>query len=69
MPGPAMNRLVRYHGASAGALVVYWLVINGLAELLGLPYVAAFVVGTGRCIRLEPGHEFSLGLGKPARSP
>lgn len=43
---PAMHRLVRYHGASAGALVVYWLVINGLAELLGLAYVAAFVVGT-----------------------
>lgn len=44
---PAMNRLLRYHGASAGALVVYWLVINGLVELLGLPYVAAFVLGTG----------------------
>jgi putative flippase GtrA len=44
---PAVNRLLRYHGASAGALIVYWLVINGLAELLGLPYVAAFVIGTG----------------------
>ena len=44
---PTLKRLARYHGASAGALVVYWLVINGLAELLGVPYVAAFVVGTG----------------------
>jgi putative flippase GtrA len=44
---PAMPRLLRYHGASAGALVVYWLVINGLAEILGLSYMAAFVVGTG----------------------
>ena len=43
---PAMPRLVRYHGASAGALVVYWLVINGLAVLLGLPYVAGFILGT-----------------------
>src|SRR2546428_5703013 len=32
-PWPTMMRLLRYHGASAGALVVYWLVINGLAEL------------------------------------
>jgi putative flippase GtrA len=43
---PAMNRLVRYHGASAGALLVYWLVINGLAAFLALPYVAGFVLGT-----------------------
>lgn len=44
---PAWNRLIRYHGASAGALVVYWLVINGLTELLHVPYVLAFVLGTG----------------------
>ncbi len=44
---PALRRLLRYHGASVGALVVYWLVINALAEVLGLPYVAGFVVGTG----------------------
>ena len=31
-PWPNCSRLVRYHGASAGALVVYWLVINALAE-------------------------------------
>lgn len=44
---PALDRLVRYHGACLGALIVYWLVINGLAELVGLPYVLAFVLGTG----------------------
>jgi dolichol-phosphate mannosyltransferase len=43
---PALDRLLRYHGASAGALVVYWLVINGLAAFVGLPYVWAFVAGT-----------------------
>src|ERR1700731_2117411 len=42
---PTLNRGVRYHGASAGALVVYWLVINGLAVLLGLPYAVCFVLG------------------------
>ena len=46
-PRPTFDRLVRYHGACLGALVVYWLVVNGLAELVGLPYVAAFVLGTG----------------------
>ncbi|MGI9146614.1 MAG: GtrA family protein [Chloroflexota bacterium] len=44
---PALNRLMRYHAASAGALLIYWLVVNGLVELLGLPYVAAFIVSTG----------------------
>ena len=43
---PTLARLVRYHGASAGAFIVYWLVVNGLAVLLGLPYIAAFLVGT-----------------------
>lgn len=43
---PTMHRLLRYHGASAGALVVYWVVINTLSALLGLPYVPAFLVGT-----------------------
>lgn len=46
-PRPAWGRLLRYHGASAGALVVYWLVTNGLAALGGVPYVIAFIVGTG----------------------
>jgi dolichol-phosphate mannosyltransferase len=43
---PTVNRLLRYHGACAGAFVVYWLVINGLVELLGVPYVLAFLAGT-----------------------
>jgi putative flippase GtrA len=43
---PTLNRLLRYHGASAGALLVYWVVINGLALPFGVPYMAAFVVGT-----------------------
>ena len=45
-PSPTVERLVRYHGASAGAFVVYWLVVNGLGVLVGLPYVAAFLLGT-----------------------
>jgi len=47
---PAWDRLLRYHGASAGALAVYWLVINGLAALVGLPYVVGFVMGTGAAL-------------------
>jgi putative flippase GtrA len=43
---PSLERLARYHGASAGAFVVYWVVVNGLGVLLGFPYVVAFVVGT-----------------------
>jgi dolichol-phosphate mannosyltransferase len=43
---PTLGRLVRYHGASAGALVVYWLVVNGLGLFGGVVYVVAFVVGT-----------------------
>jgi putative flippase GtrA len=43
---PSLTRLIRYHGASAGALIVYWLVLNALSLLGGVPYVAAFVVGT-----------------------
>jgi putative flippase GtrA len=44
---PGVGRLLRYHGACLGALVVYWLVINGLVELLGVPYTVGFVLGTG----------------------
>jgi putative flippase GtrA len=44
---PALDRLLKYHGASVGALLVYWLVINGVADLGNVPYVAAFVIGTG----------------------
>jgi putative flippase GtrA len=43
---PTLGRLVRYHGASAGALVVYWVVINALSLFLGVVYVIAFIVGT-----------------------
>jgi putative flippase GtrA len=45
-PRPALDRAVKYHGACAGALVVYWLVINALAALLGVPYAVGFVIGT-----------------------
>jgi putative flippase GtrA len=43
---PTLRRVLRYHGASAGALVVYWLVINALTLFAGVAYVAAFVIGT-----------------------
>jgi len=46
-PRPAVDRVIKYHGASAGALVVYWIVINGLASLLAVPYAIGFVIGTG----------------------
>src|SRR5579859_6198016 len=46
-PRPALNRLMRYQGASVGALVVYWSAFNALVELLGVPYVVGFVIGTG----------------------
>jgi putative flippase GtrA len=44
---PTVGRLIRYHGASAGALGVYWVVINGLALFLEVPYLIGFVLGTG----------------------
>ena len=40
---PTLDRLVRYHGASAGAFIVYWLVVNGLAVLLGVDVRASAV--------------------------
>jgi putative flippase GtrA len=43
---PGVDRLLKYHAACAGAFVVYWVVINGLAEFAGVPYIAAFVAGT-----------------------
>jgi putative flippase GtrA len=43
---PTVRRCVKYHGASAGALVVYWLAINALSLAGGMPYVAAFVLST-----------------------
>lgn len=44
---PTLQRAVRYHGACAGALVVYWLVINLVSLVLGAPYVLGFLIGTG----------------------
>lgn len=44
---PSLKRLVRYHGASAGALIIYWVVINALVDVLAVPYPVGFVVGTG----------------------
>ncbi len=44
---PALGRCVRYHGASAGAFVVSWAVLNASAALLGVPYVLATLLGTG----------------------
>ena len=46
-PAPTLRRAMKYHGAAAGALAVYWLVINGLALTLATPYVVGFVLGTG----------------------
>jgi putative flippase GtrA len=46
-PRPTWGRLLRYHGACAGALVVYLAVFNGLSTLLGVPYAFAFAAGTG----------------------
>src|SRR6266566_1321725 len=42
-PLPGWDRLLRYHGASAGALIVYWVAFNALAVLLSLPVAVAFV--------------------------
>jgi putative flippase GtrA len=46
-PMPTVGRLVRYQGASLGALIVYWLIINALSGFLGVPYAVAFVLSTG----------------------
>jgi putative flippase GtrA len=45
-PVPALARLLRYHGASAGAFIVYWLVVNSLGLLVGVAYMVAFIIGT-----------------------
>lgn len=67
-PWPAWHRLLRYHGASAGALVVYWLVINGLADFVGLPYVVAFVLGTAAAFGWSLVTNFLWVWAQPARS-
>jgi putative flippase GtrA len=65
---PTLNRLLRYHGASAGALLVYWLVINGLAAFGGVPYVAAFIVGTAAAFAWSLVTNFLWVWAEPARS-
>ena len=65
---PALDRLLRYHGACLGALIVYWLVINGLVELLGVPYTVGFVLGTGASFGWSLVSNF-LWVWKPRGSP
>ena len=43
---PTLARLARYHGACAGAFVVSWLVLNGTALFLGVPYALATLLGS-----------------------
>ena len=43
---PSMDRALRYHGACAGALLVYWIIINAASAALGVPYVLGFVLAT-----------------------
>lgn len=65
---PKLNRLLRYHGASAGALVVYWLVINALGLFAGLPYAAGFIVGTGAAFAWSLVTNFLWVWAEPLRS-
>jgi putative flippase GtrA len=65
---PTLNRCARYHGASAGALVVYWLVINALSLAAGIPYVVAFLVGTGAAFTWSLLTNFLWVWAQPARS-
>jgi putative flippase GtrA len=67
-PSPTANRLLRYHGASAGALLVYWLVINALAEFSGIPYMAGFIVGTAAAFAWSLVTNFLWVWAQPARS-
>ena len=57
-PRPGVDRLLKYHAACAGAFVVYWVVINSLAELAGVPYIAAFVAGTAASFAWSPATNF-----------
>jgi putative flippase GtrA len=45
-PRPTLGRCWRYHSAAAGAFAISWLVLNGSAATLGVPYVAATFLGT-----------------------
>jgi putative flippase GtrA len=65
---PHVNRLVRYHGASVGALVAYWLVINALSLIAGLPYMVAFLVGTAAAFAWSLLTNFLWVWAQPVRS-
>jgi putative flippase GtrA len=67
-PSPTFGRLTRYHGASAGALVVYWLVINALGLIVGIPYMLAFLVGTGAAFVWSLVTNFLWVWAQPART-
>jgi putative flippase GtrA len=67
-PVPTLRRLIRYHGASAGALVVYWIVVNALGLMAGFPYVAAFIVGTTAAFVWSLATNFLWVWAQPARS-
>jgi putative flippase GtrA len=67
-PRPTLARLMRYHGASAGALLVYWLVINWLGLVVGMLYVFAFIVGTAAAFVWSLLTNFLWVWAQPARS-
>jgi putative flippase GtrA len=67
-PWPTVARLMRYHGASAGALVIYWLVVNGLGIIVGLMYVEAFIIGTAAAFVWSLLTNFLWVWAQPARS-
>jgi putative flippase GtrA len=43
---PSFGRCWRFHVAAAGSFTVSWLVLNGSAHALGLPYPVATFVGS-----------------------
>jgi putative flippase GtrA len=43
---PSFSRCWRFHAAAAGAFVASWLVLNGSADLLSVPYPVAAFFGT-----------------------
>lgn len=45
-PTPSLGRCWRYHAASAGSFVVSWLVLNGTAHELQVPYPVATFLGS-----------------------
>ena len=65
---PGLTRLLKYHGAALGALVVYWLVTNGLAGMGNVAYVFAFIVGTGAAFAWSLLTNFLWVWARPART-